>query len=457
MRSLDMGDPVASRADVARLFGRAAFGASAAQLDQWQGKPYATVVDHLLNVPDPAIRQLATDDVTRLAAELGHNLPLAQSWWMRRMQTTPWPLEERMVLFWHDHWATSYTPEGPSVMLLMKQNQTLRLHALGNFRAMCEAITIDPAMLLWLNGSVNTVGRPNENYAREFFELFTLGTAPQIYTEQDIRESARALTGWNADALGIVRFNAANHDSGIKTVLGTTIHDAGELEYKAIVDVALRQAIASRFVAFKLVQNFAYLPTTRDLVVDPDPLVDEVAAAFRSSDWSIRAAVRVLLLSDHFRHADPAAERQVVRQPAELVVHGTKAAGIAADDPALPKIITAAGQALLQPPNVGGWPVGRGWLSTTTAIARYDIAVGLAKIRNQTLEVLRPVLPPSTDVTTGATRWAAHLGLASLHPTTLAALQSYVASRQGQPGVNEMELQYGILALLMSSPDWEVM
>ena len=452
-----MGDPVASRADVARLFGRAAFGASAAQLDQWQGQPYAAVVDHLLDVPDPATRTVAVDDVNRLAAELGHNLPLAQTWWLRRMQATPWPLEERLVLFWHDHWATSYTPEGPSVMLLMKQNQTLRLHALGNFRAMCEAVTVDPAMLLWLNGSVNTVERPNENYAREFFELFTIGTIPQIYTEADVRESARALTGWNADALGLVRFNPVRHDTGTKTVLGTTIHDAGDAEYKAIVDVALQQAAAPKFVAYKLVQNFAYLPATRDLFADPDPLVDEVAAAFVSSGWSIRAAVRTLLLSDHFRYASPAAGAQVVRQPAELVVHGAKVAGISADDPSLPRVVAAAGQSLLQPPNVGGWPVGRSWLSTTTAIARYDLAVAAARIRNQTLEALRPVLPPSADVLAGAGAWASHMGLASLHPTTVAALQSYVSGRRGQLGVTEVELQNGILALLMSSPDWEVM
>jgi hypothetical protein len=221
--------------------------------------------------------------------------------------------------------------------------------------------------------------------------------------------------------------------------------------------VALKQAAAPKFVAYKLVQNFSYLPATRDLFADPDPLVDEVAAAFVSSGWSIRAAVRTLLLSDHFRYADPLAARQVVRQPAELVVHGAKASGIAADDPSLPKVIASAGQSLLQPPNVGGWPVGRSWLSTTTAIARYDIAVSMARIRNQTLEMLRPVLPPSADVATGAAGWAAHMGLASLHPTTLAALESYVSGRRGQAGVTEVELQYGILALLMSSPDWEVM
>lgn len=452
-----MGEHLASRADVSRLFGRAAFGASAAQLDQWQGKPYEAVVDHLLAIPEPASRDLATDDITRIVAEVGHNLPLAQSWWLGRMQTTRWPLEERMVLFWHDHWATSYTPEGPSVMLMMKQNQTLRMHALGNFRSMCEAITVDPAMLIWLNGSVNTVERPNENYAREFFELFTLGTIPQIYTEADIRESARALTGWNADALGLVRYNAANHDTGTKTVLGRTIANGGDAEYKAIVDVALAQPIAPKFVAYKLVQNFAYLPPTRDLVADADPLVDEVANALIGSGWSIRAALRALLLSDEFRYAAPSLGRQVVRQPAEIVVHGAKVGGVAADDPALPNAVKAAGQSLLQPPNVGGWPVGAGWLSTTTAIARYDIAVLLAKIRNQTIELLRPALPSSADVLTGAARWAAHMGLASLSPTTAEALRSYVASRAGAAGVTEMELQNGILALLMSSPDWEVM
>jgi uncharacterized protein (DUF1800 family) len=452
-----MGELVASRADIARLFGRAAFGASPAQLDAWTGKPYAAAVDHLLAVPDPATRPAANDELARQTAEAGHNLPLAQSWWLRRMQTTAWPLEERMVLFWHDHWATSYTPEGPTVMLLMKQNQTLRLHALGSFRAMCQAITVDPAMLLWLNGSVNTVGKPNENYARELFELFTLGTVPQIYSEQDIRESARALTGWNADVLGLVRFNAANHDTGTKTILGTTIENAGENEYKAVIDIALSQPVAPKYVAYKLVQSFAYRPTTRDVFADPDPLVDEVAAELVSSGWSIRAAVRALLLSDHFRYADPALEHQVVRQPAEIAVHGAKVAGIAADDPALPKVLIAAGQSLLQPPNVGGWPVGRGWLSTTTAIARYAIPIALSRIRNQTLELLRTPLPASADVTSGAKAWTRHLGLAALHSTTLTALRSYLDSRKGVAGVTEVELQYGILALLMSSPDWEVM
>jgi uncharacterized protein (DUF1800 family) len=449
-----MGDPVASRADVARLFARAAFGATAAQLDQWTGQPYASIVDHLLTTPDRTTTQLRVDDVTRVAAELGQNVPLAQSWWLGRMQTTAWPLEERMVLFWHDHWATSVTPDGPSITLVMQQNEILRRHALGNFRAMCEALTIDAAMLAWLDGNVNKVGAPNENYAREFFELFTLGTTPQVYTETDIREAARAYTGWRSDnRLGVPSFQPAQHDKGTKTILGTTVNDLGAEEYKAVVSIALQQPVAPKFVAYKLVQNFAYLPATRDLFASPDPLVDAIASTLVATNWDLRAAVRTMLLADEFRYASPAAGDQVVRPPVDLAVHGAKAAGVAADDPALPKALKATGQSLFEPPNVGGWPVARNWLSTTTAIARYDLAIRLTTIRNQTLETLRPPLPPSSDVVTGAWAWTAHMGLAQLAPSTLSALQSYVASRAGAA---EIELQNGIFALLASSPDWEV-
>ena len=452
-----MGNPTASRADVARLLGRAAFGATAADLDWWAGRPYAALVDHLLNVPDPSTRTKDANDVVRLAAEVGYNLQFAQTWWLGRMKTTSWPLEERMVLFWHDHWATSVTPDGPSLLMVMQQNELIRKHALGNFRALCEAMTIDGAMLVWLDGNVNTVVKPNENYAREFFELFTLGTVPQVYTEVDIRESARAFTGWRSDvAVGLPSFAAAQHDAGTKHVLGATITDQGADEYKAIVDIALQQPVAPKFVAYKLVQNFAYAPRTRDLFGDPDPLIDEVAETLVATGWNIRSALRTLLLSDHFRFADPALGKQVVRQPAEIIVHGAKAAGVSADDFGLPRVLVAAGQSLFQPPNVGGWPVELGWLSTTTALARYDIAVTLTKIRNQTLEALRPPLPPSADVDTGAHGWAAHMGLAELRPSTLEALRSYVASRRAA-GAPEIELQNGIFALLFSSPDWEVM
>ena len=289
-----MGEKYASAGDVARLFGRAAFGATAADLDRWTGKLYADVVDHLVDIP-PLAQRPAVDDVMRLALERGDTLDggsriifvieQGQQWWLERMRTTPYPLEERMTLFWHDHFATGPTDKGTTLGALIAQNQLLRKHALGDFRTLCEEITLDPAMLFWLDGAFNTSIAPNENYAREFFELFTLGTIPQVYTEKDIRESAKALTGWTVDPFTrIPLFNEGSHTSGNKKVLGRKIEPGGDGEYKQIVDVALDQKVSPHFIAYKLVLNFAYVPQTRDLLRSPGPLIEKVAKTLRTNE-----------------------------------------------------------------------------------------------------------------------------------------------------------------------------
>src|SRR5688500_6507159 len=153
-----------SRQEVSRLFARVAFGATAADLDTWTGQPYTALVDHLLNIPALDGRAPTVDEVERTYLESAANgqgfgirigsfpqyIPEATTWWIERMRTTPYPLEERMVLFWHDHFATAYLFPYPDASLLMYQNQTMRRHALGNFRALVAAMTIDPAMLYWL-------------------------------------------------------------------------------------------------------------------------------------------------------------------------------------------------------------------------------------------------------------------------------------------------------------------
>lgn len=454
-----MGEVNASRADVSRLLGRAAFGATAAQLDEWTGRPYADLVDSLVNVPTAGsgARLPQADDGARLTAESNNDVAAGQKWWLGRMKSTLYPLEERMVLFWHDHFATAVTG-APNAKLVMRQNETLRVNALGNFRAMCQQLTVDAAMLQWLDGDVSTATKPNENYAREFFELFTLGTrtTPQPYTETDIRQAARVLTGWIVDANTLQgRYVTGRHAKDTKVVLNVSIPNLEGEEYKRLIDVALAQTAASKFVAYKLVQNFAYDPATADLLHDPDPLIDEVAAAFVSSDWDIRAAVRTMLMSDRFRSADPAAGGQVVRQPAEIAVHAAKASGVATNNAAFSGPMARAGQRLLQPPNVGGWPLGRKWLSSTTMLARYEIAQACLNVRNGQNANLRMVFPPSADIAAGGAQWAAHMGLAALRPNTLDALASYVASRKGVAG--EAEIQSGIFILLVTSPDWEVM
>lgn len=451
-----MGETIASRADVARLFGRAAFGATAADLDKWTGQPYASVVSSLVDVADPALRLPQVDDAARLLHETQKDtVDKNQLWWLKRMAETPYPLEERMTLFLHDHFATAVLPSGfPDAAMVLHQNQTLRLRSLGNFALLCNELTVDPAMLYWLSGQLNRKGRPNENYGREFFELFTLGTIPQLYTEADIREAARALTGWTVDANRNPKFTAATHDTGTKTVLGRTITDMGATEYQEVVAAALNFApggrqVAAHYVAYKLVLSFGYEPLTTDLFANPDPLVDAVAAALAPA-WDLRAAVRTLLLHDGFRSADATLGRQTIRQPVELAVHAAKALGFAANNSQLVSLCSRMNQKLFQPPNVSGWPVGRSWVSPTTMIARYDLGVVAFNLWNALNKYLRTALPASGDLA----GWAARLGLATLSPNTDAALRAYLAA----PGTtSEAERQKGVLTLIMSSPDWMVM
>jgi len=451
-----LGAGKATRQDIARLFGRAAFGATAADLDKWTGQPYADVVSYLVDVPAPDARLPAFDDAERLTldrvddfGQANSRLEEAQEWWLDRMRITAYPLEERMTLFWHNHFATGLNDKGTGVGAMVAQNQTLRRNALGNFRQFCAEITLDPAMLFWLDGAFNSGYAPNENYAREFFELFTLGKYPQIYTEHDIRQSARALSGWTCDPITRVPlFDSGSHASGNKKVLHRTITDQQDKEYLEIVDVALAQTVSPLFIAYKLVLNFAYVPESRNLLKSPGPLIGKIARTLRRTKWNLREGVRTMLLADEFRYASESRGRQIVRQPIELVVHASKALNMSARDANAVALLTRMGQTPFMPPNVGGWPFGKDWLSPATFLARYDWGLLAYQLYNQ--GVLQDALPAPGDLKA----WRARFGLATLSHNTEAAIQSYVHSRRGAP---VEELQTGVLALIVSSPDWMVM
>src|SRR5262245_64566482 len=201
----------------AHLYRRAAFGASRAELLQAERLGHQGTLDLLLRGrPDADDLQEALTDAGRVAA--GQGIEPLRAWWEYSMLHSPHPLREKLTLFWHDHFATSDEKvQNPAVML--RQNDLLRRHALGKFGPFLQAISKDPAMLVWLDGNRNVKGRPNENYARELMELFSLGVGN--YTEKDVREAARAFTGWHTER-GAFTFNAAAHDGGMKTVLSKT-------------------------------------------------------------------------------------------------------------------------------------------------------------------------------------------------------------------------------------------
>ena len=437
-----MSASAATTDEIARLFGRAAFGASPADLDQWTGKPYDQAVSSLVDIPAPAGRKLQADDTRRSAlVQSGGQrtddttIRLAQRWWLERMRTGAYPLEERMTLFWHGHFATAVRFPYPDVAMILVQNQTLRANALGNFTQLVRDITIDPAMLEWLDGSDNAIPSPNENYARELMELFTLGKTPQIYSEEDVREAARVLTGWTGNRSSrAVSFDASRHDNGTKTVLGTTIANAGASEYARLIDVALAHPVSARFIATKLVCNFAYAATS------DDPLVGQVASTLTQSGWDLRAAMRTLLSSDEFRAGDAAAQRVLIRQPAEVMVAAAKAFGVSLDDDDVALQIRAMGQRLFMPPNVGGFPSGVGWLSPSTIVGRYGWAATVAGKAGTNV-------PPSSDVA----GWARRVGLGALSAETTAALHKYAADN---PKLPESAQQTGVLTLLLTSPEW---
>lgn len=330
-----------------------------------------------------------------------------KTWWMREMIATPTPLAERMTLFWHNHFATSQQKVVRS-QAMWRQHELLRANALGSFRTLLHAVAKDPAMLVYLDGANSRKEAPNENFAREVMELFTLGEAGQggRYTEQDIREAARAFTGWSVDRDDFsFRFRPAFHDGGSKTVLGRS----GNLDGDAALDILLDQPAAARFIVGKLWTEFVSpAPAEADAAE-----IERIALRFRQSDYSISAALQDLLLSDAFW-----AERNrgsLIKSPVDLVVGTVRQLGVQAGD-ATPLVLAAAqlGQNLLVPPNVKGWPGQNDWINATTLLQRKRFTEQLLKAaeRQDEAAMLAPAMGQGAlaIIRFDADRWLAQYG-----------------------------------------------
>jgi uncharacterized protein (DUF1800 family) len=335
---------------IAHLLRRAGFGATPAEIDAYAALGFDATVDRLVDyegVDNSALEAALAarrDDLSRLDG--------CQSWWLYRMLNTRRPLEEKMTLFWHGHFATTTEKVGRPPYMLM-QNQLFRANALGGFADLVLKVTQDPAMLVFLDGRENVRSHPNENYARELMELFTLGIGN--YGEGDVQEAARALTGWT---IRDDRFfvDAPNHDSDAKTFLGQT----GNFDGADICRIVVQQPACASFISRKLIRFF---------VTDTpgDDFVGRIATTMRGAGMSIRAAVRAILRSPEFR-AD-AARRALIKSPIEFVTGSLK--GLGADlPPGTTGWLDAMQQTLFNPPGVEGWVGGRTWMNTTTFVRR---------------------------------------------------------------------------------------
>jgi uncharacterized protein (DUF1800 family) len=305
-----------------------------------------------------------------------------KSWWLAEMLATPSPLTERMTLFWHNHF-TSSLQKVRSPALMYRQNVLLRKHALGNFGELLHTVSRDPAMLVYLDSATSRRGQPNENFARELMELFTLGEGK--YAEQDIKEAARAFTGWSIDLdTGEFRFRPRRHDDGVKTVLGRKVSTGDE-----VLDVLLAQPATAEYVAARLWREF----------VSPQPQPEElarVAAAFRESGYEVRAALRALLLTPAFWA--PQNRGSLIKSPSDLIVGTMRQFAISVNDP-LPFVflMRALGQDLLSPPNVKGWPGGEAWINSTTVLARKQFLERLLRVEESRMIMQQPAMREKVD------------------------------------------------------------
>jgi uncharacterized protein (DUF1800 family) len=361
------------------LYRRAAFGANPDELRKAEQRGLQATMD-LLFQGEPGSEELLPALLTAGESMASANdAGQLRSWWLYCILNGGHPLREKLTLFWHNHFATSIA-KVQSTREMFQQNKTLRAHALGKFGPFLLAMSKDPAMLVWLDSNLNIKGRPNENYAREVMELFSLGVGN--YTEKDIREAARAFTGWatswdSSAGASVFEFTPRLHDDGPKTVLGQT----GKWHGDDVVRILLRQPAAARFVVRKLYHFF--VSETQE---PPDRFLEPLAESFRKSDYDLATLVRTMLSSRHF--FSDHAFRQRIKSPVEFVLGAVRSVYRDYDardknhqplpQQVLVRHIDATGQLLFAPPNVKGWRGGKSWLNTSTVLARDNFAQLLA-------------------------------------------------------------------------------
>ena len=364
--------------DARHLLNRTGFGAQPREIAEYAALSRTEAVERLLAgmsrsartpppewaseaiVPPRQLRQASPEERKAfLAQEIRRGFDL-RTWWLEEMLQTRSPLTERMTLFWHNHFVSSQQ-KVRYTKLMYEQNVLLRRHAGGNFGQLLHAVAKDPAMVIYLDSASNRKGKPNENFAREVMELFTLGEGR--YTEADVREAARAFTGWSIDPdSGDFRWRPALHDEGTKTVLGKT----GNFDGDAVLDILLSRPPTAEFVVTKLWREF----------VSPEPDAAEVrriAQKFHLSSYETKVALRELFLSPAFWA--PENRGALIKSPVDLVVGTMRALDFQVGDPLpLALVVAQLGQNLFSPPNVKGWPGGEAWINSSTLLARKGFA-----------------------------------------------------------------------------------
>jgi len=379
---LDWVSPLDSEpARVAHLLRRATFGATQAELDQSQKDGYTKTVDRLLEtkiVEPPGFP--GGDEATQ---DKSLNVGQLQQWWVDHMASTPTPFGESMTLFWHGHFTSDFRKVTAQTPFIYWQNLTWRKYALSDLRTMLQQVTIDPGMLRYLDLGNSTAKAPNENYARELMELFTMG--PEAYTEDDVKAAAKGLAGWRepltqamvdvqiarATQRGQAPKNPPKADTvrtGVfdkaRSYTGPAFAYLGETKVwntDLVLDKIVAQDATAPFLVKKILTHFV-------TPAPSDAYVTRLATSFRKTKYDVKSLMRDVFMSSEF--VAPSAYRALIKTPTEFMLHMTKALG----DKTLTRVVTQSGQGmgqtLFDPPSVGGWPENESWISSNTMLAR---------------------------------------------------------------------------------------
>ena len=415
----------------AHLARRAGFGQTPDESKRWSQQGLEVTLNHLLQTPPDnlappmwayptrdedllqRIRNPATTAEDKAVVQRDLNIRKSDnmadliSWWTLRMCHSPAPLVEKMTLFWHGHVATS--ADKVSAYRMWLQNETIRRYALSNFGTLVNAISCDPAMIAWLDLGASQKEHPNENFARELMELFTLGEGH--YTEDDVKAAARAFTGYRvAGPAEQFKFVANQFDPSEKTFLGKT----GPWRGDQVISIILAQLQCAKFIATKIWRFFAY--------DDPAPeLVDALSGELRHCEYELKPFMKVVLSSQEFFSSQ--ARNAVIKSPVQLLVQAQKALGVPLPSgQPLVVIYRQLGQTPFYPPNVKGWDGGKSWINTATLTYRYELArelvygilpeqVGLPKGPSATPS---PARPPALDKAIAAESGMAETALKAL-------------------------------------------
>ena len=428
------------RDKIAHLLRRAGFGATQVEIDAYQKKGLDDTIKELVNFTptEPKLEEAL--------GKLNLNLTTAngiQTWWLTRMILTERPLVEKMTMFWHNLFATSIRRVQKAEYMLA-QNQFFRANALGDFREILLGISKDPAMLIWLDSNSNRKGAPNENYAREILELFSMGIGN--YTETDVKEAARAFTGWHVTRDGKFIFNSNLHDFGSKTFLGVT----GNLDGTDIVDIIVKQRANAKYLAKRLFLWFAY--------DNPEPeVIERLADVYQQNNRGIKAVVEAIFRSEEFYSAK--AYYTMIRSPVELVVSGRRLANGNVNIGNMLATMRRTGQELFAPPDVSGWPTGMGWISTSRLLERFNYGGVLATVSANGNDIISQVLAKklnSPETLVGFLRTAMLHRL--LKEERILALIEYARSALGtNPNDRTLaNVTRSIMAVITATPEFQM-